>query len=235
MKRKSILGGIKSFQIEHSDLGKRRVLNAFDQSWQIESATMLPFVRYKRREQDVLTALQGIGIKLEQAKKAARHRLRPLSTRFGIVGGRRLEGSEHVDRNATATARRVDDHVHLLSQRPDALRPLPPSCQALPPCFRLLLGIGSDVQSFSLRFFGIYPWLKILPPQIRKGEKQISEVSLRIDDDGRDSIEGGFFKKGQTKTGLPTAGHTDADGMSDEITRVVEHRERRWKSASRES
>src|SRR4029077_10124013 len=60
---KSILGGIKSFQIEHSDLGKRRVLNAFDQSWQIEGATMLPFVRYKRREKNVLTTLQGVGIK----------------------------------------------------------------------------------------------------------------------------------------------------------------------------
>ena len=101
----------------------------------------------------------------------------------------------------------------------------PQAVQALPPCFRLLLGIGSNVQAFSLRFLGVYPWLKILPPQFGKGEKQISKVSLGIDDDGRDSIEGGFFKNGQTKTGLPAAGHPDADGVGDEITRVVEDRE----------
>src|SRR6476660_1537460 len=82
---KSILGGIKCFQIEHSDLGKRRVLNAFNQRWQVEGATVLPLVRNKCREKDVLTTLQGIGIKPEQTKKAARRRLRALGPRLYIV------------------------------------------------------------------------------------------------------------------------------------------------------
>ena len=65
-------------------------------------------------------------------------------------------------------------------------------------------------------------------PEVRRRERrerqqQIAEVPLGIDGNHRHTVDRGFFDERQAQAGLAAACHSDANGMRDEIARVVEN------------
>ena len=64
--------------------------------------------------------------------------------------------------------------------------------------------------------------LKVRRREIRKREQQIAEIALRVDADGRDAVDGGFFEQREAQARLAAAGHAHADRVRGEVLRVVE-------------
>ena len=55
-----------------------------------------------------------------------------------------------------------------------------------------------------------------------EGEQEVREITLGIDEDGRDAVDRRFLDQGQAEAGLAAAGHAHADRVGDQIPRVVE-------------
>src|SRR5690349_17679101 len=58
----AFLGRIESFEIERAHLVERRLLDRSNQSGEIEASSLAPCLLQHVREQDVLAALQRIGV-----------------------------------------------------------------------------------------------------------------------------------------------------------------------------
>ena len=74
----------------------------------------------------------------------------------------------------------------------------------------------------ALRLAGIDPRREVGGSEIRKRQQQIAEIALGIDGQHRDPVDGRLFDQCDAEPGLAAAGHADADGVRQEIPRVVE-------------
>ena len=74
----------------------------------------------------------------------------------------------------------------------------------------------------SLRLAGIDPRREVGGSEVRKRQEQVAEIALGIDGQHRDTVDGCLFDQRDPEPGLPAAGHADADGVRQQIARVVE-------------
>ena len=128
----AILLRVERVEVEHADLGERRLLDLGDQRGDVERLAVGPGGAEDAREQDVLAALDRVGVDPEQRQQAGRDRADLIAhgLRVGAIG-RRRERAEHRDGQAGVAARRVDGEVGGVAQALDARAVLAPVREAL--------------------------------------------------------------------------------------------------------
>ena len=135
----------------------------------------------------------------------------------------RRERLQDRDRQPRGRARRVDREVGGVPQAPDARAVLAPLGQALLPHLGLLRREVVRREALARRASSsLIQGRKSSGARSGNVEQQVAEVALRIDDDRRDAVDGGLLEQRQAEPGLAAARHADADGVRDEIARVVE-------------
>ncbi len=132
------LGRIERFQVEHAHLRERRSLDLLDERGQVEVLTGRPGRVEQVGEQDVLPALDRVGVYAHQAQEARGRGADAVAQRFLVVADRRGGCSERLQdahRQAGGRARGVDGEVGRVFQ---ALRSVPASCpQSASPFFQV--------------------------------------------------------------------------------------------------
>ncbi len=118
--------------------------------------------------------------------------------------------------------RRVDDEIRRVAQPRNAAAVLAPLGQALLPQLGLLPRVVLDAHALPPRVFGIDPRREVLGPKLGEREHEVAQVALRVDDDRRDPVDGRLLEQRQAQAGLAAPRHADADGVGDEVARVVE-------------
>ncbi len=137
---------------------------------------------------------------------------------------RGVEGAEDRDGHAGPAPWGVDGEVGGALQALDPGAVLAPFRQSgAPPLrFRGSERLGRLSLPASLVF--VDPGPKLTRRQLRERQEQVAEVALRVDGNHRHAVDGGLFDERQAEPGLAAAGHPDADGVRDEVARIVEHR-----------
>ena len=142
----------------------------------------------------------------------------------GAGGWRRgIEGTEDRDGHAGPAPRRVDGELGGALQALDPGAVLAPLRQPGSPPFRL--GGSKRVGRLTLATGLVFvdPGTKLARGELRESQEQVAEVAFGVDGDHRDAVDGGLLDEGQAEPSLPAAGHPDADSVSNEVARVVEH------------
>ena len=116
---------------------------------------------------------------------------------------------------------RVDRDIRSIAKALDALAVLIPVGQSLAPGLGGLRGERVRCHAFACGFARIDPRREVFGAQLRKGQQQIAEVAFGVDGDSRHAIDRGFFEQRQAQTGLPAAGHADADRVRGQVARVI--------------
>ena len=221
-----LLPRIKTFQIHHPHLPERRRLDLLHQPRQRETLAGPPVRTENRAQQNVLAALQRVSIHPDQRQQAGNRALNAVAKHLRIIHhleGRRLQAAQDAHRNARIAARRVHHHLGFLAQRRNPLAALPPIAQPLFPQGRL--GRRKRVRRLPLArcILLVDPRPEILPAQLRKGQQQIRQVPLRIDDDRRDVVHRRLFEQRQTQSRLARAGHAQHHSVRHQILAVIQH------------
>ncbi|MDP2999605.1 MAG: hypothetical protein Q8N47_19100 [Bryobacterales bacterium] len=98
---------------------------------------------------------------------------------------------------------------------------LSPPGQPVAPQRRLLRGVVLDRNALAPRVVLAHPGSEVLRAQIRESQQQIGQIALGIDHDGRNAVDRRFLQQADTKAGLAAAGHAHADGVRDQVARIV--------------
>jgi hypothetical protein len=223
--REAVLGGKERLEVEHTDPLHRRVLDLLDEGGQIERLALAPGPVQDRGDQDVLAALDGVGVDAEQAEQAGGGGADPLAQQLVVVadGGRgRGERFQDGQRDARAAAGGEDRELGRVAEPLDPGAVLTPGREALLPELRLLAGVvvGGDV--LAARVVLVDPGPEVLGPEAREGEQQVGQIALGIDEQRRHAVQRRLLDQGQAEAGLAAAGHPDAHRVGDQILRVVE-------------
>ena len=119
-------------------------------------------------------------------------------------------------------AGRVDEDVGLVLQHLDAFGLFAGGGEAFSPEIRLLLREVGRGEAGLAGVIDVDPGEEVGTLEIGKRQQQVREIPLRIDDEGRDVVDRRLFEQGEAQARLAAAGHADADGVGDEVLRVVE-------------
>ena len=125
--------------------------------------------------------------------------------------GRGIHRSKDIDRYSGGTSRGVDRFFYTVKPR-NTLTALPPGFNPVFPCFCHLLCICINIFSFCLRFL-FYPRYKVFRTELRIGQAEVTHITFRVNNNGRDIVNRCFFNDSDTKTGFPRSGHTDNRSM----------------------
>jgi len=68
------------------------------------------------------------------------------------------------------------------------------------------------------------PRQEVLRLEFGKLQHQVSHITLGVDDEGGNPVEGRFFEQHDRQPTLPAAGHTDDKPMRGQVFGVVEER-----------
>jgi hypothetical protein len=71
---------------------------------------------------------------------------------------------------------------------------------------------------------GVHPGAEVRLRQRRKGQEDIGQISLGVDGQHRDAVDGRFLDEADAEAGLAAARHADADRVRDQVLRFVEDR-----------
>ena len=219
--------GIESLEVESADLFDAGLLYRLDQASQVETGAVLPTLLDQAREQDVVAALHRIGVAPEQRQQRRGDRADLLAQRRGVagVGGAGIgQRAQHRQSEAGISAGRVDADRRGRAQPRDTLGRLVPIREALLPARRGLLGELLDREVLAGGVLRVNPRPEIRGRQLRKGQQQVGDVTLGIDADCRDAVDGSLLEHAQAQPGLAAARHADADRVRGEVARVDEQR-----------
>ncbi len=219
----AILLRVERVEVEDADLRERRLLDLRDQRRDVESLAIRPGGPEDAREQDVLAALDRVGVDPEQGQEAGRDGADLIAhgLRVRAIGGRR-ERAEHGHGEAGVAAGGVDREVGRVLQALDARAVLTPVREALRPQLRLRRGVLVRRDAGLGRIVLVDPGPEILRSQGGEREHEIGQVALGVDHDRRHAVDRGFLDDTHAEPRLPGAGHADADGVRGQILRVVE-------------
>ncbi len=212
-------------EIHDADLLHGRCLNQLNQRGDVEVTSLPPRGVHDRREQDVLAALDRVGVDAQQSQQARRGRRDPFAHQVGVaeeVGRRRGERLHDRQLQARVGSRRVDGELGRVLQARDAAAVLVPLRQAGLPEVRLRGGPVVRRLAVPPRLVFVYPRAEVGRGEVRERQEQVAEVALRIDHDRRNAIDRGLLEQVDADARLAAAGHADADGVRDEIRRVVQ-------------
>src|SRR5262245_59755123 len=146
----------------------------------------------------MLPALNRISLDSEQAEQASDGSVDTLAEQFPIItniasrSGKRFQDG---DWQAGGAAWCINGDLGCITQPLDARAVLLPGFSPLRPQLCLRLCIVGWRQSLLARVVFIDPGLKILAVETWKGQHQVPEIPLRIDNDGGDVINRRFFEK----------------------------------------
>ncbi len=140
------------------------------------------------------------------------------------LGRGRGQRAEQRQRQAGAAAGRVQGDLGRLLQPADAIAVLVPSRQAGAPSLRLLCRKRVGLHPLPPRLLRIHPGRKIRRAQIRKGQQQVAQVPLGIDDQGGDAVDGRLLEQSDPQPCLPAAGHAHQQAVRDQISSVEQQR-----------
>ena len=105
-----------------------------------------------------------------------------------------------------------------------------PSCpHSASPAFQRAASFAANASTLICRapgFVGIDPGRELLR-RCSPGNVSIrfDEIALGIDGEHREAVDGRLLDERDAQAGLAAAGHADADGVRDQVRRVVEHRD----------
>ncbi len=221
----AVLGREEGFEVHDPDAGDAGRLDPGDQARQIEVLSARPGGGQQRRDQDVLAALQRVGVDAQQRQQAGDRGGDPLAQDllvFAHRGRRRRERAQDRDRQARGRAGRVDGEVGGVLEPADALPVLAPLRQALLPGLGLLLREVVGRESLARGVLLVDPGPEVRGREIGKGQQQVAEIALRIDQDRRHAVDRGLLDQRQAEAGLAAPGHADAHGVRHEVARVVQ-------------
>ncbi len=222
---RAILGRIEGVQVERTDFANRRLLNLAHQVRQLQIAPLTPGFLQQPRYQNVLAAVNRIGIDPHQRQQARGFRRDPVAQQIRVFKNRRRRRGErlqHRQRQARGRAGRVNRAIHRRAVFGDPRGFFAPVGQPRTPAGGRFGGqlVGRDAAPG--RFVLVDPGTKVGRPQLGKRQQQVAQVSLRIDGDRRDAVQGRFFQQRQAQPRLAAAGHPHAHGVRRQIARLVE-------------
>jgi hypothetical protein len=105
----------------------------------------------------------------------------------------------------------------------DAAAILAPVGESVLPSLRDLGCVRLDAHVLPQGFCRIDPRREIRRQQIRKREQQVGQIAFGIDRDDRNAVDGRLLDEAESETGLAAARHPDADGVREQVLRVVEN------------
>ena len=211
---------VEGFDFEHADASDRRLLDLLDEGGQIQVIALHPGAFDELTDEDVLAGLDGVRDDVHEREQGGGGGLNPLAHGFAVFAHlfrRRAEGAEDADRVAGRGAGGVDGVVGRIAQALDAGAVLSPIGEALLPAFGDFGGELVFSDAFFAGFLFVDPGGEISRVEGGEVEQQVRKIAFRVDDDGGDAIDGGFFEQTDAEAGLAAAGHTDADGVGDQV------------------
>ena len=180
------------------------------------------------RQQNVLAAVDGVGVDAHQREQARGGGLHAIAEGVGVVEhsrGRRGERLEHRERQAGAGARRVDRAIDGLFEPADALAVFAPFGEALAPRRRPFARRARRASARRGR-----RRCRRSTGGSRSGRSS-GKVSSRLPRSPLGSMamagmpsRAASSKQREAEAGLAAAGHADADGVGGEVGAVVEQR-----------
>ena len=218
---------VERLDVDHADRRERRRLDLGDQRRQVERLALLPGAGQDRREQDVLAALDRVGVDPDQAEDARRRWRRPRRAASRRRAGRAAAPASRAPRPA---ARRRSRACRSRSRRPPsagrcARRPRPtrrgPSTTGRRSARRTRRARRRPAAASASSIHG----RKSSGSSSGNVSSRFAEVALRVDDHRRDAVEHRLLDQRDAEPGLAGAGHPDADRVGDEVLRVVEDRD----------
>ena len=99
----------------------------------------------------------------------------------------------------------------------------------LPQC-RLFCGSRIGCRTVRARARGAHPRTEVRGRQIGKRQQEIREIALGVDGEDRDAVDRRFLDQGDAKSSLSAPGHPHADGVREQILRIVQDRFRQSRS-----
>ena len=212
------LGRIEGIQIEDSHFHEGRCLDLLDEAGKVEVLAGRPSGVEQTGKQDVLPALDRIRRNSHQTEEAGDRRVDAVPQRLIVGADRRGRGGERLEdahRQTRVRSGRVDGEFGRVSETLDPARVLSPVREPFFPHVRLLRGEVIDREGFLGGFLLADPRAEILGTQQRERQHQVGHVSLGVDDDGRNTVDGRFFQKADTETGLSAPSHAHAYAVRD--------------------
>ena len=187
--------------------------------------TFPPCAIEQRCDEDVLPALNGIGVDTDQTEHARYGRHDSVAQGFLVRHDRRPrsgERAEHRDRDASLAAWCVDGPLDGTFERPDSCWLLTLRLEPIAPEVGGPLGVLVRRPPMACRVGLIDPGAEVLRTQRGEGQQEVPQIAFRVDRDYRDPVNRGLFDQRHAQTGLTAAGHTDTDGVGREVLCVVE-------------
>ena len=223
----AVLGREERLQIDRADAFERRRLDLPDQAGQVE---VLPLAPGRVEQLARAEYARGCGSDRHRCPPgpAGREAAATMRSRSRSSSARDLAAAEHRTNAARTTAGRHSSRAcrsplsaasrNRAMRSPSWPHSASPSRQRLAVC----AASSSGVISFRPASALVDPGTKVAGPQFGKRQQQVAQVSLGVDGDGRNAVDGGFFQQRQAQARLAAAGHADADGVRGQVLGVVE-------------
>ena len=216
----AVLRRVERLQVEHADLVERRLLDFADDGGDVQVAAFAPGPVEEVGQQDMLAALDGVGVDAEKAEQARDRGQDTVAEGGGVLRDnfrRRGEGAQDLEGASGRVAGRVDREIGGLLHAPDPLTVLAPLGQALPPGLRRTRRIIVGRHPFAGGLTLVHPRPEIGRRERREGQQQVAEVALGIDGDRGHAVDGGLFEQGEAQAGLAAAGHAQDHGVRRQV------------------
>ena len=134
---------------------------------------------------------------------------------------RNFEASKNAQWHTGLRAGGINGIIGSIFEEPQSLGTHAPFGKAVLPELRRC---GSElVRSFSFSFCIVFidPWPEIFCPQLRELQEHIGHITLGVDQQDGDPVEGSFLEQADTESGFAAAGHSDTNGMGCQVPRII--------------
>ncbi len=223
----AVLFGKEGLDGEDAQFGHGGLLDAQDELGNVQVLTSAPGRLEDVGQQDVLPALDGIGLYPDEGQKGRDRTGDSLPQQFLVLvpgKSRGLESLQDTDGLTGLATGGVDGEFGRIFQLLQSLWADPPLLQTPGPGTGYLLGILIGAQPFAPGIIQIDPGAKLCGGQFGEGQKQIGHIALGVNDNGRDALQGCFLQKVNAQPRLAAAGHAHTDGVGGQVPALVEHR-----------
>lgn len=216
----------EGFEVENAEFFKGGVLRLQNQFAEVEVAVSAPGIFKDIGKEDVFTRAHGVNVfQTDKAKKGGDGACNFLADNFFVALPRNFgstQRGEDVDRDACIGAGGVDGEMGGIAEGLEAFFTNAPFFQPGGPGAGGIGGSFFDAFTRATRFVWIDPGLEVGGEQVGEVEEGVGDVAFRVDHEGGDVVEGGFFEQVDAEAGLARACHADDDGVGGEVGGIVE-------------
>ena len=222
-----LLRRIEGVDMEHAQLGERRMDEVAQDLGQARMLPRPPAVLEQVGQEDVGRALERVGVLPGPGEERGDRGGDPLPDDLGLgvpVQVGRIEPGEHVHRKAGVRSRGEEPEVGSLTQAPDAVDSARVPRHALAPAGGGPLGQLGHLDPLPPRLFGVHPGGEVGRSQVRKGQEEVGQISLGIHHHRGDPGQEALLQEPHQETGLPAPGHSHHHAVRGEIGGIDAHR-----------